>query len=94
MSRPSGIGRSGATPKYLDIIAKDPCVFCGGRNKIEVDHIEPIRGCRRGWQLKATGFSVNHWTNFAPACARCNREKGHLKLLSFLVKRSQDVKLA
>ena len=90
MGRPSGVSATGATPKYLNIISRDPCVFCG-RPSESFDHIEPIRGHRRAWHLKSTGFSVNHWTNFAPCCLKCNQQKGALKLLNFLIKRRANV---
>jgi 5-methylcytosine-specific restriction endonuclease McrA len=82
MPRPSGFGKRGATPKYLNIISKDPCVFCGEASNT-IEHIEPKR---LGLLVnKLTGFSRNHWTNIAPSCEKCNHEKGGKRLLRFLV---------
>ncbi len=52
---------------------KDPCVFCGGQ-AITSDHIK----------ARSQGGPDN-WGNRAPACRRCNQEKGAMGLLQFLI---------
>lgn len=71
--------RGGKTPEsreYIEIIAGDPCAYCGGSME-HVDHIRPI--CDGG---------TNEWTNLAPACARCNQSKKEKSLLEFLLARA------
>lgn len=63
------------TLEWLDIIAADPCSYCGAPTEA-TDHIDPIS---RG--------GPNHWTNYTPACARCNGSKHATPLLRFLLRR-------
>ena len=63
------------TLEYLTIIAADPCAYCGGEAR-STDHIDPVK----------TG-GPNHWTNYTPACAPCNRAKSATSLLAFLLNR-------
>lgn len=70
--------RDPETVEYLDIIAKDPCVYCGKAFE-QVDHIHAVK---RG--------GTNHWTNYAPACGSCNKSKSASSLLDFLMRRSSS----
>lgn len=62
-------------PQWRDVIASDPCVYCGG-SAGTVDHLRPI----------ALG-GTNCWMNLAPACVTCNNQKAALSLVAFLVAR-------
>lgn len=64
------------TREWLVIIRGDPCAYCGAAME-QVDHIDPVS---RG--------GPNHWTNFAPACGRCNASKHDSALLSWLLHRA------
>jgi len=67
---------------FLKVIRRDPCVYCGRLTTTEInnsasytkDHIHP-----------RTRGGINNWTNIAPSCATCNRQKDHLSLLEFLL---------
>lgn len=63
------------TIEYLDIIANDPCVYCGNPS----EHVDHILASARGGE--------NHWTNYAPACAKCNQSKHAGGMLQFLLRR-------
>lgn len=60
---------------YCDLIASDPCVYCGGESN-QIDHIHPVS---RGGDSR--------WTNLAPACRSCNARKSAKPLLQFLLLR-------
>lgn len=79
-TRPANIARALApfddeALAYADLIARDPCVYCGGPAG-EIDH---IRAVTRGGD--------SSWGNLAPACKRCNSSKGAKSLLEFLMYR-------
>jgi hypothetical protein len=59
-------------PEWRRVLLRDPCVYCGAKPE-SLDHIQPL----------AHG-GANGWPNRAPACHRCNGEKGHATLLMFL----------
>jgi hypothetical protein len=59
---------------YREIIASDPCVWCGGAADT-VDHIQPIA---RG--------GTDRWDNYAPACLSCNSAKNTRTLLVNLMR--------
>jgi len=61
--------------EYKQLIANDPCVYCGAAREHD-DHIQPL--ARRG---------TDHWDNIAPACADCNLSKNDKTLLHFLLGR-------
>lgn len=61
------------TRDWLDIIAADPCSYCGGASNA-VDHIKAVS---RG--------GANHWSNFAPTCRSCNSSKRDRELLLWLL---------
>lgn len=63
------------TQEYMGIIGLDPCTYCGGPAEC-IDHIEALA---RG--------GADHWTNFTPACGRCNQTKHAKPLLVFLLDR-------
>lgn len=48
------------------------CIYCGSKNQIEVDHIQPIQRNGR--------HSIG---NLAPACLRCNRSKSDLFVMEW-----------
>jgi len=68
--RPRGSNRRS---QYRRAILRDPCVYCGGISNT-LDHIQSL----------ADG-GENGWENRAPACADCNRRKGDLPVLLFLL---------
>ncbi len=57
------------TRAWLDIMAEDPCAYCGGTSNA-VEHIEPVS--RPG---------AHDWSNSAPTCRRCNGSKRDRPLL-------------
>ena len=59
---------------YVQIIASDPCAYCGAPTQA-IDHIHPVS---RG--------GTGEWTNLAPSCMSCNSSKGNESLLSFLLR--------
>lgn len=65
---------------YVQIIANDPCVFCGSDSK-EIDHIVPV----------AKGGDGS-WTNLAPICRTCNASKSAKDLLHFMMRRLEKVR--
>ena len=71
--------RRSATPETVEygaLILRDPCCYCGGRDRMELDHIEPIKD-----------GGVNDWTNLTVACKRCNRRKSSRSLLVWMLDR-------
>lgn len=58
---------------YAEILASDPCVYCG-EPAGEVDHLDPI----------AKG-GANDWSNLTAACRTCNARKGHRSVLEALL---------
>ncbi|MEU4005616.1 HNH endonuclease signature motif containing protein [Streptomyces albidoflavus] len=62
-----------ASAEYRQLIAGDPCVYCGGVSGT-VDHVTPVR---RGGTDRAD--------NLAPACQSCNSVKGTRSLLAALL---------
>jgi 5-methylcytosine-specific restriction endonuclease McrA len=73
--------RSHATLAFMEILAHDPCSFCGkpklGVRKQDRDHIVP---------LLAGGFDT--WENMTAACASCNRGRRDSSLLDYLARRN------
>ena len=66
-------GATAVTIDYMELVASDPCVYCGMPSE-QVDHID------------ALAYGGKHdWTNMAPACGRCNRAKYTRPLLAFLL---------
>ncbi len=61
---------------YCQIIALDPCVYCGELSET-VDHIEPVSRSRN-----------SDWSNLAPACKLCNSCKSAKALIWFLLQRA------
>lgn len=59
----------------LRFLLTDPCAYCGGE-ATSIDHIVPL----------VLG-GEHHWSNLAPACARCNSQKRDRPLLVFLATR-------
>jgi hypothetical protein len=74
-------GWSVAAPPWLDVLLADPCVYCGSREPITMDHIEPVRD---GAKLHCFMKKRPPWHNAAPACQPCNSAKGSLSLLGFV----------
>jgi HNH endonuclease len=61
-------------PTWEAVLRCDPCAYCGARQNITIDHIEPlVGGGRYGYTLNGTA-----------ACRKCNGRKGKLTLLEFL----------
>lgn len=59
---------------YETVVARDPCSYCGSRDKISPDHITAwIRGGQGDWE------------NLTAACRACNSSKGDRTLLLWLL---------
>lgn len=71
-TRERGAAFSAEATEYVDILANDPCSYCGGLADT-VDHIDPI--------ARGGDSSVG---NLTAACARCNSRKKDRPLLVFL----------
>lgn len=52
------------TIKYVAMLLRDPCAYCGSRDRITIDHIVP-----------ASKGGLSHWSNLTAACKRCNARK-------------------
>lgn len=52
--------------KYLMVLLKDPCVYCGEFGCDSIDHI----------QAKSKE-GADKWENYAPAHKDCNKDKGN-----------------
>lgn len=59
-------------PDYLDVLARDPCCYCGAPFE-HYDHIHP----------QALG-GAHTWANLTASCARCNISKRAKPLLHWL----------
>lgn len=74
--------RKGAGPvtkteiRYIAILKKDPCCYCGAPME-EIDHIRPI-----------SGGGTNSWDNLTASCTSCNRKKNAMSLLEFMLRRA------
>jgi hypothetical protein len=71
-----GVGPIGV--RWRSIILSDPCPYCGEELSCTLDHIDP-----------ASKGGVGSWYNLAGACEVCNRRKGSMSLLLFVLKRTQ-----
>jgi len=60
---------------YGDVLARDPCSYCGRQSEV-VDHIEPLA---RGGD--------DDWSNLTAACAWCNGSKCAQPMLAWLARR-------
>lgn len=67
-----------STVDYIDMILRDPCVFCGAASG-SVDHIVPV--AKNG---------TSECNNLAPACLSCNASKRDKSLLEFMLWRLND----
>jgi 5-methylcytosine-specific restriction endonuclease McrA len=75
-------GRGGkATYKYVQLIIKDPCVYCGELGSDSIDHIIPVTS----QEQLITGQGRDHWTNLAPCHRKCNSIKGKKGILHVLI---------
>jgi len=65
-------------PKEIQKIRNANCIYCGSKNKIEIDHAFPvIRGGRH---------SVG---NLVPACSHCNRSKGSRTIMEWRLRKDE-----
>lgn len=71
--------RSVEVRNYIQLLLRDPCVYCGGIS-VEVDHIHP-----------SSKGGKDTEDNLAPACRSCNASKNHRSLLEFLLDRREPV---
>lgn len=77
--------RPAATERYVAILRRDPCAYCGAPadtnrfGQSDIDHIYPrcLGGVDRGMNMTAT-------------CASCNSSKGTATLLGFLLWRRYE----
>lgn len=65
---------------YLEVLLRDPCVYCQEFGCDSIDHIVPVI---REDEL-TTGSSRDHWSNLAPCHISCNVKKGSHGVLGFL----------
>jgi hypothetical protein len=72
--RRDGDPPSAETLNYADILRRDVCAYCGGVVE-EIDHIDPL-----------VGTGTNSWSNLAPSCLKCNRQKSTKPLLLFMLR--------
>lgn len=68
------VGRTSPTAVYLRSVQADPCAYCGAL-ATDLDHIE------------ARVVGSDGWENLTAACGTCNKRKGQLSLLGFLIRR-------
>lgn len=66
----------GISLEEKSVLLSDPCVYCGSRAKMTLDHIVPLN--------KGGSHSSE---NLAPACVSCNSSKHTKSLLAFLYER-------
>lgn len=66
------LGKDDAAVAYAQILAGDPCSYCGGPAG-EIDHIVPV----------AHG-GTSAWVNLTAACKSCNSSKSDRKMVEFL----------
>jgi 5-methylcytosine-specific restriction endonuclease McrA len=59
--------------KYAVLLYRDPCAYCGTRERVEVDHIVPV-----------SAGGTNTADNLTAACRSCNVRKRDKSLLTFL----------
>ena len=64
----------GRTRAFVNVLAADPCAYCGCRESIVIDHIDPSR---------YTGDSS--FVNLTASCSGCNSAKDDAYLLEFLL---------
>lgn len=67
-----------ASLRWLSLLRKDPCSYCGGDGGT-VDHIEPL-----------IDGGTNEVENLTGACASCNAVKNSRSLLTFLLERKDE----
>lgn len=61
--------------EWAEVILLDPCSLCGSRDRVTLDHIDPV---------DLGGDS--RWENLAPLCKSCNSGKKNRSLLRQLVR--------
>lgn len=62
-------------------------MFCGGPSGT-CEHIVPRSECPE--IFPDTGFSRDHWTNLAPSCFSCNRNRGTKGIMVYLVELNEE----
>jgi 5-methylcytosine-specific restriction endonuclease McrA len=61
-------------PSFVKKLYESPCVVCGSKNQIEMDHIIPVS---RG--------GTNSEGNLQPLCKKCNLSKGSKTMTEWLL---------
>lgn len=69
-------GLAGSGSGYFGVLLADPCVYCGDRRGLTVDHIDP-----------SSSGGADEWANLVGACQECNSQKGKMRLLRYLLAR-------
>lgn len=67
-----GVERKLLTKRDYQKLYRQPCIYCGSTESIEIDHVQPIEKNGR----HAIG-------NLAPACLSCNRSKSDLFVMQW-----------
>jgi hypothetical protein len=62
--------------EYVEILNSDPCVYCGSRERLELEHIEAL----------ILG-GEDTWENLASICRFCNASKQHRSILVYMLER-------
>ena len=66
-------------PDLIGVIRADPCAYCGARDEVTIDHIEPL-----------IAGGEHALENVTAACRQCNASKRTRPLLLFLLKRAEE----
>jgi hypothetical protein len=62
--------------RWVSVLKRDPCVYCGARSEMTIDHIE----------ARSRGHAKAGVVNGAPACFNCNQAKQDDSLLELLTR--------
>lgn len=71
--------------KYSQILRNDPCVWCGG-DAGTIEHITP-RSKMRKVSHQEEGMGRDNWQNLASSCKRCNRSRGSMGMIRWILMR-------
>lgn len=79
-----GYNNTKTTRDWVAIIRLDPCSYCGRPTALgslsTIDHVVPFSYRKFGVR------GLKGWSNLAPACKKCNRERGDQGIVQFLIR--------